>query len=157
MRYIIKHKTFILFLTVLWCIMNGNFLISTIFSGCIFSSLSVIISCHLPDGEQYIHSLNISFFRFIKFIFILFINIYKSAFYIIKLILMSNINPRLETVNTTLKNDWSIFFLANAITLTPGTVTINRHGNTLTILTTTDTDTIINKSIEKTLRKGVRH
>jgi multisubunit Na+/H+ antiporter MnhE subunit len=70
---------------------------------------------------------------------------------------MSNINPRLETVNTTLKNDWSIFFLANAITLTPGTVTVNRHGNTLTILTTTDTDTIINKSIEKTLRKGVRH
>lgn len=159
LRYILNHKIFVLFLLVLWCIMNGNFYLTTIIQGLFFSSLSIIISCNLPGGEQFLHSLNISLFMFLKFIVILFINIYLSTFSIIKLIFTSNINPRLVDINTTLKNDWSIFFLANAITLTPGTVTVNRNGNTLLILTTypLNSDKIINPYLVKALRKGVKH
>ncbi|GMQ65127.1 hypothetical protein AN2V17_43690 [Vallitalea sp. AN17-2] len=96
---------------------------------------------------------------FIRFIFILFIDIYSSTFSIFKLIFTSNISPRLVPIKTTLNNEWSIFFLANAITLTPGTVTVNRKGNKLLILTTypEKSDKIINKELVKALRKGVKH
>jgi multicomponent Na+:H+ antiporter subunit E len=60
----------------------------------------------------------------------------------------------LVSIVTTLDNDWSIFFLANGITLTPGTVTVDREGNKLLILTAyTESDKIINKKLTKALRK----
>ncbi|MCT4686418.1 Na+/H+ antiporter subunit E [Vallitalea sp.] len=159
MKYIINHKIFILFLTVIWCILYGSFSILTIAEGFLLSSFSVFISCHIPGGSQFLHSINISFFMFIKFIFILFIDIYSSTFSIFKLIFTSNISPRLVPIKTTLNNEWSIFLLANAITLTPGTVTVNRKGNKLLILTTypEKSEKIINKKLVKALRKGVKH
>ena len=76
-----------------------------------------------------------------------------------KLIFTSNINPRLVPIKTSLNNDWSIFFLANAITLTPGTVTVNRKGNKLLILTTypEESNKIVNQSLVNALSKGVKH
>ncbi|GMQ56483.1 Na+/H+ antiporter subunit E [Vallitalea sediminicola] len=159
MRYIINHRIFILFLTVIWCILCGSFSILTIAEGFLLSSFAVFMSCHIPGGAQFLHSINISFFMFLKFIIILFIDIYSSTFSMFKLIFTSNISPRLVPIKTTLNNEWSIFFLANAITLTPGTVTVNRKGNKLLILTTypEKSDKIINPKLVKALRKGVKH
>lgn len=154
MKYIINHRIFILFLTVIWCVLSGSFSISTVVIGFLLSSFAVFISCHIPDGAHFLHSLDISFFMFIRFIFTLIFDIYSSTFSIFKLIFTSTISPRLVSIVTTLDNDWSIFFLANGITLTPGTVTVDREGNKLLILTAyTESDKIINKKLTKALRK----
>ncbi|MCT4542678.1 MAG: Na+/H+ antiporter subunit E [Vallitalea sp.] len=159
MKYLINNKLFILFLLVFWCILNGDFSLITIMQGFIFSSLAMIISCTIPGGADFIHTLNISFFMFVRFIIILIANIYSSTFAIIKLIFTSNINPHLVHINTNLENDWLLFFLANAITLTPGTVTVNRKGSDLLVLTaySNDSTQIMDSKLVKALRKGVKH
>ncbi|GKX32175.1 hypothetical protein SH1V18_46550 [Vallitalea longa] len=159
MKYIINHKIFTLFLTFIWCILCGSFSIHAIIIGLVISSIAIFLGCHIPGGAQYLHSLNVSFFNFLKFMFILFIDIYISTFKMFKLIFTSNINPRLVPIKTSLNNDWSIFFLANAITLTPGTVTVNRKGNKLLILTTypEESNKIVNQSLVNALSKGVKH
>ena len=52
-------------------------------------------------------------------------NILKSAFDVIVLSLKGKIDPQVVVVKTRLKKPISMLFLANSITLTPGTVTID--------------------------------
>ena len=136
MKYIINHKIFTIFLIFIWCLLCNNFSFYSIITGSIIAPISIILGCHIPNGTQYLDSLNISIFNFLKFITILLINIYISTFQMLKIIITSRINPKLIYTKTSLHNEWSIFLLANAITLTPGTVTINKKGDTLLILTT---------------------
>ena len=46
---------------------------------------------------------------------------------------IKNINPRIFTYETVLTSDLAKMFLANSITLTPGTITISVVDNKLTI------------------------
>ncbi|QUI22687.1 Na+/H+ antiporter subunit E [Vallitalea pronyensis] len=159
MKYIIRHVAFILFLTLIWCILNNRFTPFTLITGFILSSISIIMSCRIHGGEPFMHRLNISLFGFIKFFLLLVYHIYLSTFRMIRLIFTSNVHLRLVHIDTTLKDDWSIFFLANAITLTPGTVTVNRHDHHLLILTVypKSEDPLVDPKLIKALRKGVKH
>ncbi len=86
-------------------------------------------------------------------------HIYLSTFRMIRIILTSRIHLRLVHINTTLIHDWSIFFLANAITLTPGTVTVNRYDHNLLVLTAfpNSEEPLVDPNLIKALRKGVKH
>ncbi|NQZ71216.1 MAG: Na+/H+ antiporter subunit E [Lentisphaeria bacterium] len=72
--------------------------------------------------------------RAIKFILWLLIEIIKSNIYILKLAfspnLLEKIEPKVIAFETTLKSDFARYVLANAITLTPGTVTVDIDGDT---------------------------
>lgn len=68
---------------------------------------------------------------FIQLIF----NIYISAFHIIKSILFeSKSNIAIVSTKTDVKNEMYQTAIANSITLTPGTITLDKKGNTLTVL-----------------------
>lgn len=159
MKYIIRHITFILFLTLIWCILNNSFAPLTIMAGFILSSIAILMSCRIHGGEPFMHRLHISLFGFIKFFLLLIGHIYLSTFHMVRMILSSRIDLRLVHINTTLKHDWSIFFLANAITLTPGTVTVNRHDHNLLVLTAfpKSDEPLVDPNLIKALRKGVKH
>ena len=51
-----------------------------------------------------------------------------------KMTISGKINPGVVDIKTNLKDDYSISILANSITLTPGTVTIDKNGNKLKVL-----------------------
>lgn len=159
MRFIIRHIVFVLFLTVIWCILNDSFSLRHLVIGFVIASIAIIMSCRIHGGEPFMHRLHISLLGFILFFALLIYHIYRSSFRIIYLILTSKMPTRIVQINTTLKHDWTIFFLANAITLTPGTVTINRHDHHLLILTAfpDSADTLIDPGLTKALRKGVKH
>lgn len=66
--------------------------------------------------------------------FKLLIEIYKAGYSAIKIIISGQIDPRVITINTTLKSAMMQSVLANSITLTPGTVTIDKQGQQLEVL-----------------------
>jgi len=60
--------------------------------------------------------------------------IYRSAILLIPLIVTGKADPEIFDIETTLEKRWEIALLANTITLTPGTITVNLEGRHLQVL-----------------------
>ena len=60
--------------------------------------------------------------------------IYRSAILLIPLIVTGKADPKIFDIETTLEKRWEIALLANTITLTPGTITVNVEGRHLQVL-----------------------
>jgi multicomponent Na+:H+ antiporter subunit E len=69
-----------------------------------------------------------------KYIWVLFRNIYRSAFSVIATILKHNANPGVVEVPIQAKTPLVQTLIANAITLTPGTITLDIQDTTLFVL-----------------------
>jgi multicomponent Na+:H+ antiporter subunit E len=62
------------------------------------------------------------------------IEIYKAGFKTIKMVFTKDINPGVIDIHTSLKNSHKVTILANSITLTPGTITIDKEDQDLKVL-----------------------
>ena len=121
-------------LTFIWCVLNGNFDIPTILGGIFVSFITFFLLKLIQPDVKKTYTYDISVFRLIFFIFIVFKEIYVSAFKAIKHILKDEINPQFVSTSSRIKRPWLQALIANSITLTPGTVTIHLHEGNYTIL-----------------------
>jgi multicomponent Na+:H+ antiporter subunit E len=101
---------------------------------------------------------------FVLFYFVLYVTgqIYLSGLQMIRQILTGRMQVGLVGIRTDLPDDFAVAVLANAISLTPGTVTVERSGSHLTILwidcVTTDPEQagrLIKKQMEQILQRGL--
>ncbi len=111
------------------------------------------------DRESEVFRLQPLIFPF--YILYLLLQIYIAGIQTIGKIITGNIHPDIVDIETQLENDLYICFLANSITLTPGTVTIDKEGQKLKVLwlncETKDKEKageMIKGKFEKILRKG---
>lgn len=90
------------------------------------------------------------FFLF-SYTFVLLKEIYLASFYLLYYVITMNINPGIVKVKTGLTSNFGVALLANSITLTPGTVTIDVDHDNLYIhwLTVKDLD---QEKIEKEIK-----
>ena len=104
--------------------------------GVAFGLLSLFITNKLIIKKTVTGGVNpkFPFVRFFVFVVVLIIQIYKSGFAAIGKILRGKLNTSVISISTDIQDDLIISFLANAITLTPGTVTIDKEGNNLKVL-----------------------
>ncbi len=164
MNNIQRKVILIILLTTVWVTLNENFHLATIFVG-ILISLTTIMMLNLIHPHQSGHyDYHISPLRMIIFILVLIKNIYISAFDTIKHLVKGEINPRVIIVKTKLERSWLKSLVANAITLTPGTVTIDMIKDEFSILwlypSSNDPDKIkaqIYQDFEDVLEKGDHH
>jgi multicomponent Na+:H+ antiporter subunit E len=70
----------------------------------------------------------------IKYGVFLIVHIYLAGFSTISKIISGKINPDIVEIETTIEDNLYICILANSITLTPGTVTIDKEGRKLKVL-----------------------
>lgn len=116
-----------LFLFLSWLIFNANITIEIIVVGLIFTTLIFLFMCKFMD-----YSLNKELRLYkktgiiIQFICILIWEILKANYSTCHLILTNRqqIEPVIVKFRTSLKSRVSRFLLANSITLTPGTITV---------------------------------
>ena len=121
-------------LFVTWMILTSNFEIANIFIGLGVSFSIALLYINLFEHKEFEF---ISPVWFGIYIWVLLKNLVISNLQIAKRVLSKDMKlaPAIVEVETTLQSDWKKLLLANSITLTPGTLTLDIKGNTLHIHT----------------------
>ncbi len=134
-----------LFFTVLflvWIVLSGNIDGPHLTMGLISCALVTALSSDLLIGLGSANGANkrllpISIPRLIKYLFWLLWELVLSNLHVLRLALspsgMKDVRPRIIRFQTKLESPLARFMLANSITLTPGTITIELEGNDLFI------------------------
>lgn len=121
---------------LLWVIFNGNFTLEIAAFGIVIAAALFAFTCKFTDYSIAKEKrLLRNFFRLIHYVVVLVIEIVKANFSVIRLILSEKeeIEPALVTFQADLHTPMGRASLANAITLTPGTITVLLEDNTYTV------------------------
>ncbi len=102
--------------------------------GLAFAVFAVAVSDRFLLEDRYIDTFKFNIFRFITYIVYLVYKIIVSGIKAAGLTISGKAGHTMFTFKTTLDSDFKCNLLANSITLTPGTVTVNREGGKLLIL-----------------------
>lgn len=134
MKRVLYDMEVIILCTIIWVILNESASIYQVILGGILGFISLYLTNNVLLYDDYKSKYHIRPFLFSKYFIFVIIQIYVSGFSTIRKIISGNINPDIVEIETELNNDLYICFLANSITLTPGTVTIEKKGRTLKVL-----------------------
>lgn len=121
---------------LLWIIYNGNITLEICVLGLIISAAIFAFTCRFADysvrKELRIYKKAL---KFLQYIFTLLLEIIKANFGVIHMILTQKeeIEPVLVTFQSDVETPTGRAFLANAITLTPGTITVSLEENEYTV------------------------
>ncbi len=118
--------TFI-FLMTLWLLFTFSFDPFSLLLGGVFS-LAISVATHdlFIEGEEKIHKGILPRFEFfLLYVFVVLWEIYLASFNVVYQVVTMRINPGIVKIRTRLKSRFARALLANSITLTPGTVTID--------------------------------
>lgn len=110
-----------------WILFTGNFAIQSLLIGIILSFLVSFLTYDLfiHESEAAKRSLLPHIHQLVFFIILVIFKMYVASFRVTLNIVRGKINPRIVHFRTRLKADMSRLMLTNAITLTPGTITLN--------------------------------
>lgn len=117
---------------LLWVIYNGSFTVEICIFGIVISLLLFAFSCKFMDHSW---KREIRFYRksflFLQYVFLLVKEIVKANFGVLHMIISQReeIQPKLVTFRSDLRTVTGKVLLANAITLTPGTITVELEGD----------------------------
>jgi multicomponent Na+:H+ antiporter subunit E len=132
-KFLYQLGLFFLF-GVLWIILNEKVSVITFMSGGILGILAVMLTENVLTYSNYRNTYNVNIFEMLKYLFYLLFEIYYSGFSAVKMILSGDVNPDIVTIETEIEDDFKKCILANSITLTPGTVTLDVEGKRLKVL-----------------------
>jgi multicomponent Na+:H+ antiporter subunit E len=127
--------------TLIWVILNEKLGWQQIVTGCILSLAVLAFTNTQLLMEDYRHIYSIRLYTLIRYFIYLIGQIYKSGFTAIARIIRGHDAVQFNDYASTLDNDLSLTLLANAITLTPGTVTVDLDNQVLQVLSFEDVST----------------
>lgn len=147
---------------VLWVIFNGNFTLEIALFGVVIAAVMFAFICKFMDYSiEKEKRLFRNSLRILRYICVLVIEIVKANFAVVHLILTQKEEPVpvLVTFQGNLKTRMGQAALANAITLTPGTITVLLEKNTYTVhcLDETLAEGISQSDFEKRLEEIEAH
>ncbi|WKY48851.1 Na+/H+ antiporter subunit E [Eubacteriaceae bacterium ES3] len=143
----------ILLFTIIWILLNGKFNFLLLVSGIIISILALYFTNKVLLGKSYSEYYHLPLIPIFQYLIYLIFQIFKSGFTSIPKVLKGNCRVKIVDYHTSLDSNLAISLLANAITLTPGTVTIDKNGNCLSILCFADENIIDNPGSESTFSR----
>ncbi len=120
---------------LLWLLLTATFAIDELISGVI---ISIIVSLITAPKMKILNGLNIHFgflFGLLKYLAYFFYALIKANFDLAKRVLSLDmkIHPGMVEIKTTMQSDLGKLFLANSITLTPGTLTVDVYDNRMLV------------------------
>jgi len=113
-------------LLIVWLLLNGTFDIFTSLVGVVISGLLAVLFCAKCDVFSDIKLSPKAFYYFVVYFFVFSWELIKSNFDVARRVITPSlpINPGIVEVKTKLNSKIGRLILANSITLTPGTLTI---------------------------------
>lgn len=135
MRQVMRFALLSLFCSLIWCILRETFSPVTVLTGFTLGMAAVLSSRFflLPKTPEAVSSERIPVTSLL-FPFCLLVSIFKNGFQIIRLYFRGNTHINLIKFKTGFSSPFINFLLANSITLTPGTVTLDMESDELTVL-----------------------
>lgn len=120
----------------LWVIFNGAFTLEICLFGIVIAAVMLAFTCKFMDysmeSEKMLYR---RIFKVLRYIYVLVKEIVKANFAVIRMILSEKeeVEPALVSFSADMKTTGGLAFLANAITLTPGTITVSLEGSEYTV------------------------
>ena len=120
-------------LYLFWLILSGNLTLTNLLLGGIVCLFTLLFFRGFLLGEPARRITLFSYLQrgiiFLLFLPIFFVQAYKSSLQVLRLLLSPelNLNQGIVEVNTEMENINGLTMLANIITLTPGTITVDVH------------------------------
>ena len=119
-------------LLVFWIILNGKITLEILLIGAVFAAAIFWFMCKfLEYSPKYEICVAKNILWILTYFVVLLIEIFKSAITVYKLVYSRKIEiqPQMVFFNVDIKSEFLRFVLANSITLTPGTITVDVDEN----------------------------
>lgn len=122
-------------LYLVWLVFISSFEPYALISGAIGSFVIALLTykVFIPEHDASRHSFLPRPFALVRFFFILVYYLYSSSWKMLLTIIRNNPNPRIVHFRTRLHTDLARMILANSITFTPGTITLDLNDDHLTV------------------------
>lgn len=128
-----RIKLFVI-MFALWILFNFNFELPTLIFGVIISFVVTILSHNILYTESGFRYKKLKLTTLIIYLGVLFVEIFKSAFFFIRNLLIGGYHPTVFKMDLSLYDPVQVAIVANSITLTPGTITIDVVGHTIYVM-----------------------
>ena len=132
-----KHGLFMLFVlvgTLFWAIWNESVAAGTLIMGVALSWLSLTVTNRYLLRSRYEELFRINPIRLLRYIGVLILAIFESGIHAMYITLTGRIDVHIVELPTKLKNPFHGVLVANAITLTPGTVTVDHQPGSFKVI-----------------------
>jgi len=129
-----KHLRLIFLFTIIYIILNESFSFLTIGLGVSSAIIAILLTNKILEID-YVEMFDVNVFLVLIYFWIIIRDTYIAGFDVIVRIFKNDINPNFIEYKSELKNEFLNVLLANAITMPPGVITVDRDGNTMTVLT----------------------
>ncbi|MFZ5351357.1 MAG: Na+/H+ antiporter subunit E [Bacillota bacterium] len=150
-EYIKSHSALFILLFIGWLLFTWNFTYTSMLIGIMASSLLTVSSSFFFSSDKDKRDANPGLLSILKLLFRLIYEIYIASFsYIITIVKHDN-NPTITEIYLDTDNPLSVTLISNAITLTPGTITVDTDGNKILVLSIKD-DEAEGESITKDIK-----
>jgi len=123
-----------LIFTAVWLILFEKISLLLMLSGIIVSFLAIRLSERFFLGFTYYSRYYFNLFKIIAYFIFLIKEIYLAGFSTLIKIITGDVHTDVVTITTEIDSDFKKSILANSITLTPGTVTLDLKGQQLKVL-----------------------
>lgn len=128
------HAPYAALYTLTWVILKEDFSWPQVLVGLVFAVMAIAMTKSTLLAEEYRGLYGINLFRLVGFYLLLIPLMYKSGLSAIGRIIRGQDDVCIVRYTSQLQDDLLLMLLANAITLTPGTVTVKIAANDLQIL-----------------------
>jgi multicomponent Na+:H+ antiporter subunit E len=118
----------------LWFVFHLQFDLKILISGLIASLGMTLFSSSVVYDQSGFKFKNISFWIMIKYLFVLIGEIFKSAWSYILVIFNRNFEMVVFDLTLSFNDPLKVALVANSITLTPGTVSVDVNGPIITVM-----------------------
>jgi multicomponent Na+:H+ antiporter subunit E len=138
--WVSKFKLWLV-LFVLWFFIQASFTWTHIISGFIVSFLVMLVSYDVLHDNKGKHFKSIGFFRLVGYLGMLFVEIFKSAYVFSINVFKRDFVPVVFKISLEHLSPLSLAIVANSITLTPGTISIEMVNQVIYVMVLADPKT----------------
>ena len=134
LRHVLDNAGLVVLLSVVWMILNESLALHIVLSGPAVAVVVLYFTNRLVLKDDYHSYYHIRPLVLLKYCVVLVKQIYVAGFHAMAKIITKRVNVNIVEFDTRLKDDFHISLLANSITLTPGTVTMDKKGQRLQVI-----------------------
>ena len=128
------HVRLIFLFTVIYVILNEYVSFLTVGIGVVSGIVAILLTNKLLESD-YVEMFHINMWLILIYFWIIIRDTYIVGFDGIVRTLKGDIKPNLMIYKSELKDEFLIALMANAITMPPGAITVDRDGTVMTIMT----------------------